>query len=214
MKRLPFNVAMDLEGWRLFWARLEIQAADAAALSELRESTGERARRRFGDTAQIGSHPTSAALRRLFRAAGCDPTRYRPASEALLRRLVKGNSLPEIHPLVDINNCLSAELAVPCCVMIEGCFGSEMTWRAGRAGESYESLRGPFNLENKPVLFDEEGPLDTPITGNKRVAVRPETTAAWLVAYMPADEVDLSTAAAALEALCERTGVEVEAFEG
>jgi DNA/RNA-binding domain of Phe-tRNA-synthetase-like protein len=213
MKRLPFNVTMELDGWRLFWARLVIGAPDAATLDELRVKVADRAVERFAETSQIGAHPTSAALRRLFRTAGCDPTRYRPASEALLRRLVKGHPLPEIHPLVDINNCLSAELAVPCCVMIDGSFGPEMVWRSGRPGESYESLRGPFNLENNPVLFDEEGPLDTPITGNKRVAVRPETTAAWLVAYMPGSELDVQTAAAALTSLCEKTGVAAEPYE-
>ncbi len=75
-----------------------------------------------------------AALRTLFRAAGCDPTRYRPASEALLRRLVKGGELPEISPLVDLNNCLSAELAVPCCVMVEDSFGAPLVWRSGGRG--------------------------------------------------------------------------------
>jgi DNA/RNA-binding domain of Phe-tRNA-synthetase-like protein len=213
MERLPFRVTMELEGWVLFWAKLEIGTPNAAALEKLRTRAADSAADRFADTSQIGAHPTSAALRRLFRAAGCDPTRYRPASEALLRRLVKGNPLPEIHPLVDINNCLSAELAVPCCVMIDGSFGAEMTWRSGRAGESYESLRGPFNLENKPVLFDQDGPLDTPITGNKRVAVRPETTTAWLVAYMPAAELDTRTAAKTLVTLCEATGVMAQPYD-
>jgi DNA/RNA-binding domain of Phe-tRNA-synthetase-like protein len=213
MRPLPFNVEMRLEGWRLCWARLEIESDQPAALAELRERVAEDARRRFGDTSEIGSHPTASALRALFRAAGCDPTRYRPASEALLRRLVKGNSIPEIHPLVDLNNCLSAELAVPCCVMREDSFGSRMIWRSGRPGESYESLRGPFTLDNKPVLFDEAGPLDTPITGNVRVAVQPDTTVAWLVAYMPAAEVGLTTAADCLSGLLPGTGIQAESFE-
>jgi len=150
------------------------------------------------------------ALRALFRAAGCDPTRYRPASEALLRRLVKGGELPEIFPLVDVNNCLSAELAVPCCVMVEGSFTEPMTWRSGVEGESYTSLRGPFNLEKKPVLFDPDGPLDTPITGNVRVKVEPDTERAWLVAYMPAAELDIETAGATIDRLAEGTGITVE----
>ena len=213
MNMLPFSIRMGLDGWRLFWARLEVERDETAALADLRHRVAERALERFTDTSRIGAHPTVAALRRLFRAAGCDPTRYRPASEALLRRLVKGNSLPEIHPLVDLNNCLSAELAVPCCVMVEGSFGERMTWRSGRQGESYESLRGPFNLENKPVLFDEEGPLDTPVTGNVRVKVEPDTTAAWLVAYMPASEIDLQTAWKCLGGLRDGIGIAAEGYE-
>jgi DNA/RNA-binding domain of Phe-tRNA-synthetase-like protein len=213
MDNLPFVVRVELEGWRLFWARLEVEQVDAEKICDLRHQVADRASERFSDTSKIGAHPTVAALRRLFRAAGCDPTRYRPASEALLRRLVKGNPVPEIHPLVDLNNCLSAELAVPCCVMVEGSFGSRMTWRSGQPGESYESLRGPFNLEAKPVLFDDEGPLDTPITGNVRVKVLPDTTAAWLVAYMPAAEISFEAARSTLETLCESTGISAVAFE-
>ena len=38
-------------------------------------------------------------------------------------------------------------IAVPCCVMVDGSFTPPLTWRSGVAGEGYESLRGPFNLE-------------------------------------------------------------------
>ncbi|MGD8439353.1 MAG: phenylalanine--tRNA ligase beta subunit-related protein, partial [Holophagae bacterium] len=158
----------------------------------------------------ISGDPVVAALRKLFRAAGCDPTRYRPASEALLRRLVKGHELPAIFPIVDLNNCLSVELAVPCCVMAEGSFRPPLVWRSGVTGERYESLRGPFNLDGKPVLFDSEGPLDSPITGNVRVKVKPDTRAAWLVAYMPASELEIGGAGRALERLAADTGITVD----
>ena len=209
MGTLPFTVHMELEGWRLFWAHLEMTSVDDRLLAETRDRIAEEARTRFPSTAEISSQPTVAALRKLFRAAGCDPTRYRPASEALLRRLVKGSPLPTIQPLVDLNNCLSAALAVPCCVMVDGSFGSRLTWRTGRAGESYESLRGPFKLEGKPLLVDEDGPLDTPITGNVRVKVEADTRLAWLVAYLPAEEITLDAAADVLESLGAGTGIAV-----
>ena len=75
---------------------------------------------------------------------------------------------------------------MPCCVAVEGSFFPPVTLRAGRAGEGYESLRGPFNLEAKPLLVDAEGPFDTPITGSQRVKVREDTSRAWLTAYLPA----------------------------
>ena len=210
MTHTPFEIDMQLEGWRLFWAHLTITDIDVSTLATRRGQVADAARSRFSDTAAISGDPVVAALRKLFRAAGCDPTRYRPASEALLRRLVKGGELPEIFPLVDLNNCLSAELAVPCCVMFEGSFSEPMVLRSGVEGESYESLRGPFNLEKKPVLFDEDGPLDTPITGNVRVKVEPDTEKAWLVAYMPASELDLETAGRTIARLAEGTGITVE----
>jgi DNA/RNA-binding domain of Phe-tRNA-synthetase-like protein len=201
------DVRMELEGWELFWA-LVACGEDHSGLETLREHVADAVRQRFADNAAITASPAIAALRTLFKTAGCDPTRYRPSSEALLRRLVKGHDLPAIHPLVDVNNCLSAELGVPCCVMREGSFGSHLVFRAGAAGESYESLRGPFNLENKPLLVDESGPVDAPITGSTRVMVEPATKRAWLVAYLPAGVVAKDEAGTALRALCRGAGVD------
>lgn len=209
---LPFELTSELGGWRLLWARLSVAGAGGDRLAAIRAEAAADARQRFPDTAAISGDPTVAALRTLFRAAGCDPTRHRPSSEALLRRLVKGHELPAILPLVDFNNCLSAALAVPCCVMTDGSFGGRLTWRAGREGEAYESLRGPFNLAGKPLLLDDQGPLDTPITGNVRVKVEATTAVAWLVAYTPAATVEPAAAHALMERLAAGTGIGVRSF--
>lgn len=200
MDALPFEVRVELGGWRLFWALLESQPADVRELSETARRVVEQARGRIL-LESLSSHPTVAALRKLFHAAGCDPTRYRPSSEALLRRLLKGEELPRINPLVDLNNCLSASLAVPCCVMAEDSLAPPFVFRAGIEGESYESLRGPFNLTGKPLLLDALGPCDAPITGGQRVKVSQETNRAWLVAYLPAGVVEPEAAERCLSEL-------------
>lgn len=202
MKSTSIAVRFELDGWALFHALLEPVpgAAASEALAALRRDVAARVRAEL-ELSTLAGHATVAALRRLFRAAGCDPTRYRPSSEALLRRLLKGSELPAIAPLVDLNNCLSARLAVPCCVMDEEKIAGPFVLRAGAEGESYESLKGPFNLAGKPLLVDAHGPCDAPITGSRRVMVRPETKRAWLVAYLPAGVVDEDTARAELEAL-------------
>lgn len=200
MDDFPPQVRHELDGWRLFWADLELIDHDAEQLAAVRGDVAERARATY-PLAGLAENPTVAALRRLFRQAGCDPTRYRPASEALLRRLLKGEELPAIHPLVDLNNCLSAELAVPVCVMDCGALRPPFVWRAGRVGESYTSLKGPFNLEGKPLLLDEAGPCDAPITGGERVKVRDETRRAWLVAYLPASVISDEEVGRALHTL-------------
>ncbi|NIN66149.1 MAG: hypothetical protein GTO63_15940, partial [Anaerolineae bacterium] len=84
------------------------------------------------------------------------------------RRILKGGAVPAINSLVDLNNCLSLELAVPCCVMAAESVASPYVLRTGRSGESYASLKGPFNLAGKPLLVDAEGPCDAPITGSER----------------------------------------------
>lgn len=206
MDAAPFPVTHELDGWNLLWARLEGLPGGEEEIAALRRSTVERVRSDF-DPEALSSHPTVAALRGLFRASGCDPTRYRPSSEALLRRVLKGDDLPAIHPLVDLNNCLSILLAVPCCVVGAGTFTPPVTLRAGRPGESYDSLRGPFNLEGKPLLEDAEGAFGTPITDSQRVKVKEGTAGAWIVAYLPRGVVAPETASEALDALLAEAAV-------
>ncbi len=209
MQRPPFDVELELDGWALYWAHLQVRAASPeleAAMIRLRDQVAQEARSRL-DRETLASHPPIAALRRRFRASGCDPGRYRPSSEALLRRLLKGDDIPSISPLVDLNNCLSASLGVPCCVMDETTFEAPMAFRSGRAGESYESLKGPFKLEGKPLLTDSGRPCDAPITGSVRVKVGPETERAWLVAYLPEETVQPEEASRVLAGLLEGASV-------
>lgn len=211
MEPPSFPVQIDLPGWDLLWMRLRAVPGAEERMAGLRAEISELARASL-EGMELSSHATVAALRKLFRAAGCDPTRYRPSSEALLRRVLKGEDLPAIHPLVDLNNCLSVELAVPCCVSEVGSFEPPVILRAGRPGESYESLRGPFNLEGKPLLADVQGPFSTPITDSQRGKVREETREAWIVAYLPAGVVSSETARRTLEELLVKAPVaEVEA---
>jgi DNA/RNA-binding domain of Phe-tRNA-synthetase-like protein len=196
----PYPERHELPGWELLWARLTLQPGAEADLAALRRRVAERARG-FFEPENLAGDSTLAALRRLFRAAGCDPTRYRPSSEALLRRVLKGEELPAIQPLVDINNALSVALAAPCCAMPEGSITPPITLRAGRAGETYDSLRGPLSLAGKPLLADALGPFGSPITDSRRVQVLAETGSAWLVAYLPEGEIDAETALGTLKDL-------------
>ena len=192
--------SLELAGWSLFWAELEAtrDTAAAARLAARRARIAAELRARW-TVAELGEDRAVATMRRLFKAAGTDPARYRPSSEALLRRLLEGEALPSIHPLVDLNNQLSIELRVPCCVVRDGSISFPVTLRAGRAGETLDSMRGPLDLAGKPLLEDALGPFGTPISDSHRVKVLPETTRAWLVAYLPADVVPVAAASARLD---------------
>jgi DNA/RNA-binding domain of Phe-tRNA-synthetase-like protein len=183
----------ELPGWTLAWFELETTGSGSTQLAARRERSAVELRALWTASA-LGEDPAVAAFRRLFKAAGTDPGRYRPSSEALLRRLLKGESLPSIHPLVDLNNQLSIELRVPSCVMREGSFDFPVALRAGCAGETLESMRGPLDLAGKPLLEDATGPFGTPITDSHRVKVLPETTRGWLVAYLPEGVVSAADA--------------------
>ncbi len=200
MDGFRLEVRHELPGWTLLWAQLELRAGGEAALASLRAAVAERACASH-TLDRLAEHPTAAAVRRLFRQAGCDPTRHRPSSEALLRRILRGEELPAIHPLVDLNNCLSVELVVPACVIAAGSVAPPFVLRAGGEGEAMVSLRGPFALHGKPLLADSAGPFGTPITDSERVRVLPATLSVWLVAYLPAGVVAEGCARGALEAL-------------
>jgi len=180
----PPETRVELEGWCPAWARLVPMPGLEAALDRGWAPAHEAFRQRFAGR-KLTDDPVVGAIRRLFRAAGCDPTRYRPSSEALARRVLRGDTLPRIHPLVDLNNLVSLELMVPCCVLNAARVAPPFVLRSGREGERMQSMRGPFDLAGKPLLADEEGPLGTPITDSERVKIRAGVEEAWLVAYLP-----------------------------
>src|SRR5207302_2930280 len=80
--------------------------------------------------------------RELYRRFGVDPARVRPSSEALLRRLKKGEPLPRVNSLVDVANSLSVQLQVPVGLYdLEKIRGEELVVRLGKEGEAYTGIR-------------------------------------------------------------------------
>ena len=69
--------------------------------------------KRATQAARSGQVGSIGRARELYRRFGTDPTRVRPSSEALLRRVKKGEPLPRINSLVDVANALSVQLQVP-----------------------------------------------------------------------------------------------------
>jgi len=208
----PPIVEHALSGWNLTWFRLVPTGEGADALADLRTRLVAATRDRY-DGVATAELEEIAAMRSLFRAAGTDPTRYRPSSEALLRRVLKGNDLPAIHPLVDLNNLLSLVLLAPCCVIDPQRVEPPFRFRRGADGEAMESMRGPFALGDRPLLEDAGGPFGTPITDSERVMVRPDTDEVWLVVYGP-EAASPGAARQALEELLEEAPVATLTTEG
>ncbi len=180
--RFPPLVTSELGGWRLEWFRLRPTGEGADRLAQLRAVAAREIAAAADPDGGLG--PVGQEVRRLFRAAGCDPTRYRPSSEALARRVRKSGEVPAISPLVDLNNLLSLRLEVPCCVVDAGAVEPPFVLRAGRPGETMLSMRGAFDLAGKPVLLDRLGAFGTPITDAERVKVTATSGDVWLVAYL------------------------------
>ncbi|MBV7330390.1 hypothetical protein KFU94_19505 [Chloroflexi bacterium TSY] len=80
------------------------------------EAEQQRVLTRIGDT-PLSEITALAAWRRAFRKFGANPTKYRCAAEALLRRLTKKRDIPSINTLVDIGNLVSIRYALPIAVV-------------------------------------------------------------------------------------------------
>ncbi len=119
-----------------------------------------------------------AATRKVYRACGKDPSRYRPASEALIRRMLQGKSLYQIDTLVDLVNLASIAYGYSIGGFDADKFeGDTLTLGVGKAGEPYEGIgRGMLNIEGLPVYRDLKGGVGTPTSDNERTKMTSSTT--------------------------------------
>lgn len=118
-----------------------------------------------------------AATRRVYKACGKDPSRYRPASEALIRRMLQGKELYQINTLVDLINLASIAYGYSIGGFDAGKFvGDTLTLGIGREGEPYEGIgRGMINIHGLPVYRDAEGGVGTPTSDHERTKITMDT---------------------------------------
>jgi DNA/RNA-binding domain of Phe-tRNA-synthetase-like protein len=95
--------------------------------------------RRIGDT-PLSQIPALAAWRSAFRAFGVDPTQYRCAAEALLRRLTKKGDIPSINTLVDLGNLVSIRRALPVAVFDMRALQPPLSVRFATGAERFTTL--------------------------------------------------------------------------
>ena len=121
-------------------------------------------------TESLKERPSIAATRRVYKACGKDPSRYRPASEALIRRVLQGKELYQIDTLVDLVNLASIAYGYSIGGFDADCFvGDTLTLGVGREGEPYEGIgRGMLNIAGLPVYRDRQGGVGTPTSDNER----------------------------------------------
>ena len=118
-----------------------------------------------------------AATRRVYKACGKDPSRYRPASEALIRRALQGKELYQRDTLVDLVNLASIAYGYSIGGFDADKFvGDTLTLGIGREGEPYEGIgRGMINIHGLPVYRDAEGGVGTPTSDHERTKMTIDT---------------------------------------
>ena len=129
-------------------------------------------------TESLKDLPSIAATRQVYKACGKDPSRYRPASEQLIRRMLQGKELYQIDTLVDLINLASIAYGYSIGGFDADKFvGDTLTLGVGREGEPYEGIgRGMLNIAGLPVYRDAEGGVGTPTSDHERTKMTMATT--------------------------------------
>src|SRR5688572_4210861 len=126
------------------------------------------------------------AVRTMYKRVGLDPTKTRPSSEALLRRIRKGDSLPRINSMVDVCNWCSLEFQLPYGLYDASRIEGDVELRIGIEGESYAGIRkDEVHVGGRMTLADREGPFGNPTSDSARTMVTTATTRALLVVFAP-----------------------------
>jgi len=183
------RIAKEFEGA----ARIGILQMDGLRVQEspdelkaMLNGLADESARKYKDQA-LGEIATVQKIRAIFHRAGLDPTRYRPSSESLLRRAVKGKGLYFINSIVDLINYFSLKTLWPIGLYDADKLKPPITWRIGRESESCEGIgRDRLNLAHFPLLADEEGPFGSPISDSMRTRVTQDCTRILWITFAPA----------------------------
>lgn len=128
-------------------------------------------------TETIKSRSSIAATRAAYKACGKDPSRYRPASEQLSRRVLQGKGLYSVDTLVDLGNLVSIFSGYPTGLLdADKIVGESVELGIGRADEPYEGIgRGRLIIEGLPVYRDAVGAIASPTSDSTRTMLSPTT---------------------------------------
>jgi DNA/RNA-binding domain of Phe-tRNA-synthetase-like protein len=107
----------------------------------------------------------------------------RPSSEALLRRVRRGDPLPRINSLVDVANVMSLRLQIPVGLYdLDRSQGEQLVIRLGAQGEGYTGIgKEHVNVEGRLCVADADGPCGNPSADSARTQITTQTErAAWI----------------------------------
>jgi DNA/RNA-binding domain of Phe-tRNA-synthetase-like protein len=182
---LPQQVSLAHFSLRGITVRPQLAALEAAVQSRI-----EELRREYPEPAAASEVLQPA--RALYRSMGIDPSRRRPSSEALLRRILQGKGLYAVNTAVDAANLASLSYFLPVGLYdLDRVAEPEgpLVLRLGDAGEEYEGIgKGMIHVEGRPTMVDREGPFGNPSSDSYRTRVTTETSRLLFVVYAPANE--------------------------
>lgn len=128
-------------------------------LEEYKEEIYTETRSRW-ELEKLRDDPDFRAYRDFFWKLGTDPTKNRPAAEALIRRVLNGRPIPKINTWVDAYNLVSIQTAIPIASFDADLLGGGLLMREAEKGEEFLgiAMKKPVVLKGgEAVIQDDEG---------------------------------------------------------
>lgn len=150
-------------------------AGEGSELAALTARTADDLRARYA-----GSPPSAieglAEARALYRSFGMEPSRHRPSSEALLRRVLQGRDLYRLGSVVDACNLASLSFLLPIGLYDLASLQGDVALTVGAAGDAYAGIRKEeVNVGGRLALYDRAGPFGSPTSDSSRTSVTEAT---------------------------------------
>ena len=136
--------------------------------------------------------PGVRGSRAAYKAFGRNPGRYRVSSEALLRRIRRGDELYHVNSVVDVNNLISVESGLSVGSYDLAHIQGTIILRKAENGEGYTGIGKDFlDMENMLVLADDEGIFGSSMSDSTRAMVTEQTKDILVVIYCFENNINL-----------------------
>lgn len=136
--------------------------------------------------------PGIRGSRTAYKAFGRNPGRYRVSSEALIRRIRRGDELYHINSVVDVNNLISVKSGLSVGSYDLKKIQGAITLRKAVHGEGYTGIGKDFlDMENMLVLADDDGIFGSSMSDSTRTMVTEQAKDILVVIYCFEKEIDL-----------------------
>ena len=129
------------------------------ALDSFKRGVQERVRRRFASLTEVKDQPIFRAYRDFFWRVGIDPTKVRPAGEALTRRILGGRDLPRVNTAVDAYNLASIESSIAIAAFDQAAIEEDaLTMRRAVKAEPFYGIgmSSPDSLTGVEVVIEDQ----------------------------------------------------------
>jgi DNA/RNA-binding domain of Phe-tRNA-synthetase-like protein len=132
-----------------------------------------------------------SSVRRMYRQVGWEPTKYRPSSEALIRRLLQNKGLYRINNLVDYGNLVSARYHIPMGLYDLDKISGKIVIDTGLPNEEYQGIsKALIHASGKIILRDDVGVFGNPTADSRRTSISAQTKISLAVFFCPANIAD------------------------